>query len=44
MNSRRALASLSSFLTTALLAVALVAAPQQPAGRETSAQSVASYG
>ena len=44
MNSRRALASLSSVLTTALLAVALVAAPQQPAGRETSAQSVASYG
>ena len=44
MNSRRALASLSSLLTTALLAVALVAAPQQPAGRETSAQSVASYG
>ena len=44
MNYRRALASLSTVLTTALVAVALVAAPQQPAGRETSAQSVASYG
>jgi len=43
MNYRRVLASLSSLLATVLVCAAL-AAQQPPAGRETSAASVGSYG